>query len=171
VRRGLALIGNDQTACVLPTRTAGACLYWKSNPCSHAKGLRTVSDWRISMIAFCGILVTPTLPRYTASTVQTPHALNGKWDHRRGRPIYLPIRVPFYFLPDLDAVCASALPAAVLLALLVRPSRNTFEAAEAALGLVVLVAPPLFLPAMGLITSFHALCLSSYPQQKRPQGL
>jgi hypothetical protein len=46
--------------------------------------------------------------------------------------------------------CESALAAAVLLALLVRPSRSTFEAALAALALVVF--PPL-LPAI-FITPF-----------------
>jgi hypothetical protein len=48
----------------------------------------------------------------------------------------------FYFLPRLLGVCESALPAAVLDALPVRPSLNTLEAAFAALGLVTLLAMP-----------------------------
>lgn len=77
----------------------------------------------------------------------------------------------YFFLPLFEGVWANALPAAVLLAELVRPSLSTFEAAVAALGLVVLLAPPLFLPAMGFITSFHYLCLPLPSQQKQPQGL
>ena len=54
-------------------------------------------------------------------------------------------RTIFFFL--LLRVCDKALPAAVLLALLVRPSRNTFDAADAALGLVCLLfirSPPFY---------------------------
>ena len=54
-------------------------------------------------------------------------------------------RTIYFFL--LLRVCDKALPAAVLLALLVRPSRNTFDAADAALGLVCLLfirSPPFY---------------------------
>ena len=57
-----------------------------------------------------------------------------------------------HFFPDVEvkdlfATSDKALPAAVLLALLVRPSRNTFDAADAALGLVCLLfirSPPFY---------------------------
>lgn len=51
------------------------------------------------------------------------------------RPPYLPLKGRYLLLP----FCDRALPAADLLALLVRPSRKTLEAAFAALELVCLV--------------------------------
>lgn len=47
-------------------------------------------------------------------------------------------RVVFGYLPRLLGVCANALPAADFEALLVRPSRSVFEAADAAVWLVCL---------------------------------
>jgi hypothetical protein len=52
-----------------------------------------------------------------------------------------------YFLRLFGAACDKALPAAIFEAVLVRPSRNTFEAAFAAFGLVrrwaIAFSPPL----------------------------
>lgn len=51
----------------------------------------------------------------------------------------IPIRSYFFF----PGLCDNALPAAILLALLVLPSRRTFEAADAALALVTFFAFPI----------------------------
>jgi hypothetical protein len=42
------------------------------------------------------------------------------------------VRSPFYFVFFVEGLCAKALPAADFDSLLVRPSNNTFDAAEAA---------------------------------------
>lgn len=65
----------------------------------------------------------------------------------------------YFLFVFLRAACERALPAAALLAAPVRPSRNTWDAAVAAAGLVVLLE----LPFLGtLITSFPVDLVSSY---------